>query len=348
MIIKTFGSRWLLQDNNRPKAVIPAPNRLRIARSALPFRKVFMNDQSMTARFGFLVTPINASFDGVSIDPLPDHEQRLDWFSKNANADGFFYPPQIANYTRSGPKKRRVLIPRTERPAAVYHLPASHELSIKAPLVLTHPYSDAVLLTQLLAFIFGTRLQLEEWRFEGRVPKKSMLPASVANEVRIAFVAHAYAWWKTLAPTLRVRVHNVFYAYNRAVATEWDWDAFSQQYMVFDAIYRLHTEITSLNSRSSHKMRFTMLCEAYGIPHNEDLVTKLYNARNELFHESMWASAMIGHQAPGSETVQYPHHLARLNARLLCAITGYKNSFTASAWWAMGQFYFGTTTTGNP
>jgi hypothetical protein len=304
-----------------------------------------MNDPSTTARFGFLVTPIKASFDGVSIDPLPDHAQRLNWFSKNANADGFFYPPRIATYVGSLSKKRRV--PRTERPAAVYHLPASHELLIKAPLVVTHPYSDAVLLTQLLAFIFGTRLQLEEWRFEGRVPEKSMLPASVADEVSIAFVAHAYAWWKTLTPALRERVHNVFYAYNRAVAAEWDWDAFSQQYMVFDALFRLHTDMTSVNSRSAHRMRFTMLCQAYGIPYNEDLVTRLYNARNELFHESMWASAMIGHQTPGSETVQYPRHLARLNARLLCAITGYKNSFTSSVWWAMGKFYFGTTTTGN-
>lgn len=181
-----------------------------------------MNDQSTTARFGFLVTPIKASFDGVSIDPLPDHAQRLGWFSKNANADGFFYPPQVATYVGSLPKKRRVLVPRTERPAAVYHLPASHELSIEAPLVVTHPYSDAVLLTQLLAFIFGTRLQLQEWRFEGRVPEKSMLPATVVDEVRIAFVAHAYAWWTTLAPILRVRVNNVFYAYNRAVAAEWD------------------------------------------------------------------------------------------------------------------------------
>jgi hypothetical protein len=299
-----------------------------------------MSDQSTSLRFGFLQEPVNTSFDGVRLIPLPDHAQRLDWFTKNSNSDGFYYPPQVATYVTRSSTKRRAKLPQSERPAAVYHLPASHELSITTPLVRAHPYSDAVLLTQLLAFIFGTRLQIEEWRFEGRIPQKSMLAASVTDEVRLGFVQHAYGWWMTLSPALRARVINVFYAYNRAVAQEWEWDEFSQQYIVFDALFRLHADLRCFVSRATHKMRFNVLCQAYEIPYNEGLVTTLYGARNELFHEGMWASAMIGHRAPGSDAVQYPRHLARLNARLLCAITGYKNSFTSSVWWAMGRFRF--------
>jgi hypothetical protein len=298
-----------------------------------------MMDQSTSVQFGFLATPVSASFGGVSLHPLPDHSANVEWFSKAANEDGFFYPPLVADYVRLS-KNRRRRVPRSERPAAVYRLPASHELSIKQPLVVTHPYSDAVLLVQLLAFIFGTRLQLAEWKFEGRVPERSLLAASIRDDVRMDFVRHVYAWWRTLPPAIRARVNNVFYAYNRAKTAEWDWDAFSQQYVVFDAIFRLHTEITSVESRVPHRTRFAALCQAYKIPYNDDLVCSLYKARNELFHEGMWANAMIGHQAAGSETVQYPRHLNRLNARLLCSLSGYRNSFTASIWWAMGRFRF--------
>ncbi|MFA5915705.1 MAG: hypothetical protein WC830_19345 [Burkholderiales bacterium] len=299
-----------------------------------------MNSTDAVARFGFLPEPVSISFGGVCIEPLPDHAQRLLWYKKNSNVDGFFYPPQVATYEVSLDRKRRRKLPRTTRPASVYHLPASHTLSIQTPREAIHPYSDSVVLIQLLAFIFGTRLQFEEWRFDGRVPSESTLAASATTKVRIHFVEHAYAWWKALSANLRVRAANLFYAFNRATAAEWEWDAFYQQYMVFDGLFRMHADMSSLRTGIAHKDRFTILCDSYGIPLNEELVDKLYDARNGLFHEAMWAGAMIGHPTPERDAFYYPHHMARLNARILCAITGYRNTFTSSVWWAMGRFHF--------
>lgn len=295
-----------------------------------------MSTPQVPARFGFLPEPVIASFAGVHIEPLPDHEQRLGWYQKNSNIDGYFYPPLVATYEGKRPRK----VPQTTRPAAVYRLPASHILSIKAPIEPAFPHSDFALLIHSLAFIFGTRLQFEEWKFDGRVPVKPKLAASISTPVRLHFVEHVYEWWKGLPPELKVRVVSLFYAYNCAIAAEWEWDAFYQQYMVFDGLFRLHADLTSLTTKTSHKGRFAILCSAYGIPLNESLVDELYKARNNLFHEAMWAGAMIGHRTAGQNDHYYPHHLARLNARLLCAITAYRNSFTASVWWAMGHFLF--------
>ena len=294
----------------------------------------------MPARFGFLPEPLVASFSGVQIEPLPDHAQRLAWYQKKSNIDGYFYPPLVATYQGNFKGKKPRKIPRTTRPAAVYRLPASHTLSIKAPIKPAFPHSDFALLIHLLAFIFGTRLQFEEWNFDGRVPAKPQLAASISTPVRIHFVEHVYEWWKGLPSELKVRAVSLFYAYNCSVAAEWEWDAFYQQYMVFDGLFRLHADLSALTPKTSHKGRFAILCSAYGIPINESLVDELYKARNNLFHEAMWAGAMIGHGTSGQNAYHYPQHLARLNARLLCAITGYRNSFTSSVWWAFGQFLF--------
>ena len=299
-----------------------------------------MKIPQIPVRFGFLPEPIAASFSGVHIEPLPDYEQRLDWYHKNSNTDGYIYPPLVATYKGNFERKKWRKIPHTTRPAAVYHLPASHMLSINAPIEPAFPHSDFALLIHTLAFIFGTRLQFEEWKFDGRVPVKSKLAVSISTPVRLHFVEHVYEWWKKLPSELKIRVVSLFYAYNCSIATEWEWDAFYQHYMVFDGLFRLHADLTSLTAKTSHKGRFAILCSAYGIPINELLVNKLYKTRNKLFHEAMWVDAMIGHSSDGQGAYHYPQHLARLNARLLCAITGYRNSFTTSVWWAMGHFLF--------
>lgn len=294
----------------------------------------------LVARFGFLPEPYTASWAGTDIRPLPDYDERRAWYEKYSNADGYFYPPQVDTYElrQNGTRKRKV--PRTSRPAPLFRLPASHTVEIRSPVEETPPYSDSTLLLHVLAFIFGTRLQFEEWRFDGRVPTKSTLNAYVPDLVRSHFIEHAYAWWKTLPSETRERVINLFYAFNRASSAEWDWDAFYQQYMVFDGLFRLHADLNSLPSDGPHEGRFVTLCGAYGIPIDKTVVKPIYEARNDLFHEAMWAKAMIGYATPKQDASHYPRHLARLNSRVLCAITGYRNSYTCSVWWAMGSFLF--------
>lgn len=171
---------------------------------------------TLATRFGLLYEPYSMSVAGVRIEPLPDYIERRAGYEACSNADGFFYPPQIASYTRKSDGAKPRKLPRTTRPANVYHLPASHIIEIASSIEQTQPYSDANLLIQLLAFIFGTRLQFEEWRFDGRVPTKSVLNISITDTIRTQFVEHVYLWWKTLSPEARARVVNLFYVFNRA------------------------------------------------------------------------------------------------------------------------------------
>jgi hypothetical protein len=299
-----------------------------------------MNLNTSALRFGFVVEPYEAKFAGVSIRPLPDYDARRKWYFDTSNADGFFYPPLVSTYElrEDGSPERKV--PRTTRPAQVFHLLASHELLIEDPVEAALPYTDAALIIQLLAFSFGTRMQFEPWRVDGRIPIKSVAGYYIDDKLRTAFIDHAYSTWKTLNAIQRTRLINLFYVYNRATSVDWDWDSFTQQYMIFDALYKYHVDRQSLKGAESHKQRFMTLCTYYGIPFDSNLVDKLYKARNELFHEAMWVGAMVGYAAADRDAHHFPKHLQRLNARLLYAMTGWRNSFTSSVWWAMGRFLF--------
>jgi len=112
--------------------------------------------------------------------------------------------------------------------------------------------------------------------------------------------------------------------------------------MTFDALFRLHAEIRSLKSKVSHPDRFAVMCSEYGIKDNTGLINKIYLARNELFHEAMWTGTMIGFDSTDKDAFYLPYHLARLNARIICSMVGYRNEFVGSVWWAMGAFLFDT------
>ena len=307
---------------------------------------------TLATRFGFLYEPFSMSVAAVRIEPLPDYGERSAWYKASSNADGFFYPPQMALYTRKSDSAKARKLPRTTRPARVYNLPASHAIEISAPIEQNQPYSDANFLIQVLAFIFGTRLQFEEWRLDGRVPTTSVLNVFVDNATCAHFVEYMYLWWRTLPPDLRTRAVNLFYAFNRASAAEMDWDALHQQYMVFDGLFCFHkclklalertpTPVLKRDSKKpSHEGRFDIMCSAYGIQPNKEVVKIIYKARNNFFHEAMWAGGMVGYGTTEPGASQYSRSLSRLNARLLCAIAGYKNVYTASVWWAMGGFLF--------
>lgn len=110
--------------------------------------------------FGFLQIPLRAEFLGVSFAPLSDHTEKLEVLQKDANKDGFYYPPQIASYSidpRTDKIKKK--IEQSEKPAKVYYLPPSHQISIKSPVATEgEPCTDEALIIYLLAYVYGTRL----------------------------------------------------------------------------------------------------------------------------------------------------------------------------------------------
>lgn len=293
--------------------------------------------------FGFLINPLKGEFLGVTIEPLSDHSNRLASVQKASNKDGFYYPPQIATYNLDQvTNKRKEKIEQTDRPASLFFLPPSHQISIQNPICKDcEKGTDEALIIYLIAYIYGTRLQPSKWKFDGRVPIKSANNIYITDATSLHFMEHVYTWWKTLIESQRIKFVNILYVFNRARSLEWDWDAFLHQYMVFDALYNFHLEFKPYlkELKPTHKMRFNILCDAYSV-FNKELVNRIYNARNNLFHEAMWVESTIGFGSPDRDAYQLPFHLARLNAQLICGITGYKNKYICQPWWVFGTFEF--------
>lgn len=293
--------------------------------------------------FGFLQKPLKGKFLGISFAPLDDHAERLEALKKDSNVDGFYYPPQIAKYTVDPfTNNIKEKIEQTNKPASVYFLPSSHTIRIESPVSTDEePCADEALIVYLLAYVYGTRLQPSKWKFDGRVPVSPMNRIYISDDTCLHFLEYVYCWWRNLAESQRTKFVNILYVYTRANTLEWDWDAFLHQYMVFDALYNLHLEFNPRLKKLNitHKMRFEILCDAYSV-FNEELVNRIYDARNNLFHEAMWVQSTIGFGSPDGDAYQLPRYLAELNAQIICGITGYKNKYTRYPWWTWQTLEF--------
>lgn len=295
----------------------------------------------MDSEFGFLTRPFKCEFLGVSITPLADHALRLEAIQKDSNRDGFYYPPQQSTHTVdlfTGKPKQKV--ERSERPALLFFLPPSHQITIQNPICKDgEKGTDEALIVFLLAYIFGTRLMPSQWKFDGRVPIKSVNSIYISDTTGAHFIEHVYSWWKTLTEGQRIKFANILYVFNRARSLEWEWDAFLHQYLVFDALYDLYHEFNPPPERPKLKDRFNILCEKYSV-FNEDLVNSIYRARNDLFHEATWVQSTIGFGSPDSDAYQLPQYLAELNSQIICGITGYENNYIRLPWWTRQTLEF--------
>jgi hypothetical protein len=294
--------------------------------------------------FGFLVRPLSGAFPGVTITPVDDHDERAARFAAESNRDGYFYPPQMATYTtnlRTGELEDK--IERSTRPASVFPVWSSHSLSIEKPIETGNTqFKDDALIIYALALLYGTRLQVSDWRFDTRIPVRPVNNLYVDDNAAMAFLEHFYGWWKIITPDLRTRVINILYVHTRASALEWEWEAFIQNYMVFDALYDLHRKLVPGSPQNpKHRERFDILLSAYGVAVNPALIDKIYKVRNGLFHEALWTGMTMGYGATDPDAYYLPHHLRRLNARLLCKIAGYDNEYARSVWWSISTFGFG-------
>jgi hypothetical protein len=108
--------------------------------------------------------------------------------------------------------------------------------------------------------------------------------------------------------------------------------------MIFDAIYRFYV-LSGNQEIRGHKNRLKGLCKHFEVPHNNNQTHKIYELRNELFHEALWDGLTPGLQHSNSYlSVKW---LERLNLRLIVAISGYRNDYTRSEWWFFGWEPFG-------
>ncbi|MDQ6991437.1 MAG: hypothetical protein Q9M11_06860 [Mariprofundaceae bacterium] len=279
--------------------------------------------------FGFLNYPHILEFEGGRIEPVNEFEEGLAYIKANGNRDGYIYPPEVTTIQYNPiTNEEAEEVSNSKRPAAIFMLPASHNLFINNPI----NTEDAALIIHLLGFFFGIRLLPSELRFDGKVPTKSMNKFSFHQDVPSDFISHVYGAWKQWSDDLRKRYINILYMYGKVKSCEFLWDQFIYEYMVFDAIYRFYT-LGGGNPVKGHKKRFNTLCDAFSIPQYDDEIDRIYKLRNDLFHEALWIGDTPGMGSGGMLEVMW---LRKLNARLIVAISGYKNEFTKSRWNTMG------------
>lgn len=293
--------------------------------------------------FGFLKYPNAIEFDGGSIKPSDSFQEGLSFIEKHENNDGYIYPPHVMAWRQAidfqdGQLISSYAVPNSSKPSPVFSLPASHLLKIENPLDRDNiRYEDAGLLIHLVGFLFGTRLQFIDWRFDGKVPTKYKNYLSYHQNSLSHFVSHAYQRWKTFNIEQRKHYVNILYMHGKAKSCEWEWDEFLYQYMVFDALYRLYVMLGNKEIQG-HKNRLEGLCKHYNIKYELECIDRIYSLRNDLFHEALWHGGSPGLQKKQSDSHLVPKWLERLNSQLIVAITGYKNNYSMSASWSDWSF----------
>lgn len=268
--------------------------------------------------FGFLKYPASIEFEGGSIFPVDDYDEKFKAVTENTSHDGYYYRPSTSS----------------DRSTATFSLPLSHNLYIENTISNSDiRFEDAGFVIHKLGFFFGTRLQFKDWRFDGKVPIDASNSFLYQEDIPCHYLAHAYQTWRTWDEEQRKRYVNILYMFDRTKSCEWEWDAFTYQYIVFDAIYRFHV-LQGNEEIRGHKNRLFGLCEFYGIARNDETIEEIYHLRNNLFHEALWDGGTPGYSH--SEAYLSEIWLGRLNSRLIVSLTGYNNIFSKSGWWSFG------------
>jgi hypothetical protein len=320
----------------------------------------------MSYRFGFLDKKVTYRFSGGQVAPVPEFDGAEKWVALYRNKDGFLYPPTGRCQDIEGKT-----LPNTERPAHLFHLPASHELRLDCdPPATDRHRAPASLIIHLVAYLHGVCVQFEDWWFDARVPlnkhhninfslSKVDFPSLPQPKGNLSFprttpehfLSHAFKTWQTWRKSSQRRFTNLLFMLNRAPSYEWDWEHFIIEYMVLDACYKTAVELDSALKCSTknpkkrkincgHDERIERMCEHFGIPQNATLAKEIVILRNDLFHETLWDKAQPG-TAVSHSSFLAPYHLRRLNQRLVLALLGYNNDYMRSAWWIMGNCRFG-------
>lgn len=302
-----------------------------------------MKIHSERKEFGFLNNSYIFEFDSVKIEPLPDFDEISKNVIENSNIDGFIYPPEINRVELDPITNQKIKdIPRTGRPASVFNLPPSHSINIQTSENIDDPIiSHEALFVHSLAFLYGTRLQFKEWRFDGRVPIKPTNNWYLKNETALNFLSHIYDFWSSLNRKNRKAIINFLYVHTYTRSLERQWNTFIHGYMLTDAIWRFWCDNNEKpKKRIKHKDRITFLCDFFNINYKKDDIKLITDIRNELFHESLWTGNIIGHGFPEGEQENAHIKLMKLNERLICSVIGYNNKFSRTPWAYLGTWEF--------
>jgi len=281
-------------------------------------------------RFGFLPCEYSIEFEGGIISPVSNYDEVLARVEQNTHKDGFLYPPLERRINESGET-----IQKTERPAHLHPVTVSHELALHFSGTIENlRRGPSGLVIQLLAYLFGVRLQFEDWWFDGRVPIRSTHNVHVTKAVVEDFLSHCYQIWQKWPEKNQKLISNLLFMHSRVPSYEWDWERFMIEYMVFDGCWKLSGLVAN-----KHSDRIRILCNKWDIPAENALIDSIVKLRNGLFHETLWDGSQPC-TGVSSEAFLQAYNLRRLNQRLVPALMGYNNAYVKTSWWALGTCLF--------
>lgn len=268
-----------------------------------------MGNDDSAIPFGFLRENWAIEFEFGKIEPVAEFEKVRKAVIRRTNADGFLYPPLIQRVEMDPDGTNRRTIPKTKRPGLLHPVPASHILTVQ-PAQPEPSIRDgsAGFILHLTAFLFRTRLQFADWWFDGRIPitKGRGFGMIIFNPTQAAnYLTHCHRLWLSWPEVTRRRFINILYMFSRAPSYEWDWEEFSIEYMILDALWKTGEELFALKCKG-HADRIRALCAHFSVQIDPGWldVKRMVQLRNDLFHESLWFGAR-----PGSTIGELGYHM---------------------------------------
>lgn len=293
-------------------------------------------------KFGFLNEPTKLSWSAGLVEPLPNYEEEV---GKVMNSDrvygGWYYPPlsQIATLA-SEPTKSPPLV---ERQA--FDLPCTHRIEITDPgLTDCGPFFIA-----LLGMLKGGRLQQEGWRHFYKAPiSNELCDFEVVNkEISRALDSVTVFLQNNPDQKMRKLAFGALHWHLFAQLYPHEFDRFGAQYTALDACFRLAVETwPNVNSTGTHAERVENLCQTLNVKipawaqiirpgrgkgkkKQEEAISPLSVARNELVHEAKYCEDPIGFKYI-HEHSEMAMELSGLVARILLKLLGVDNEYTNS------------------
>lgn len=287
-------------------------------------------------------------FEGGMITPVEDFQSVVDEVSQSVHeGDGFFYPPIkqqwriTKEFTEEGLQETEPEPVRgSRRQALLFRLPTTHTILIENRILQSkYGHGDEAFLLHGLAYLFGTWLQFSSWFVDMRLPvTKDTRDFFLTYDSANAFLSLGYATWRGWPAETQRRVVNTLYMNSRSPSYEWDWERFTVDYMVFDALYKTAHEVHGVDCQS-HRDRLEKMCKLFNIPIDTRWLDAIYQLRNGLFHESLWDRQQPG-IAASEEAFRAALNLRCLNMRLIAGVLGYTGDYLHTEWWGLSASRF--------
>lgn len=285
-------------------------------------------------------TPIK--FKQGEICTVNNYDEVCEYVRCKANEDGFYYRPMTEIVMRREEiiegqlKYFETPVSNTKRPARLFRLPATHEIKINNPNVITDiRKGDGQFIIYLTAFMFGVRIQFHEWRFDGKVPVRKNTDFFTYHADIENVIGNAYEIWLQCSDQHRKFLINLLYMQQKIQSYEWDWERFFISYMVLDSCYKFFREKYGME-KCSHRDRIEKMLSYCDMKFDKDRVGRIVELRNNLIHESLWNNEQPGEGCGHQQELD----IFRINCRLILAMFGYRGEYVESPWWFGGPFVF--------